>query len=386
MIHAITAYTDEIDDPQKAADAILRQIRGSLRSYSVGLLSCYTEFTQSGAAKAICAALPFAVIGMTTAGTAVPAGMGELILSIMVLTSDDSIFSAGVSPSLIGDGGPEQALRGAYRRARENLPDEPALMIIFAPIIKEISGEAITRILTGINPRLPVFGAQTVDFIDIDLFSQSFTLFNGESYRDALSFVLVCGDIAPSFFVSSISAIHTQKQRALITKSSGNQVIEVNGMDFRTYLEKIGMVGLNEGTVMSFPFVVDYKDGTAPVPRAVYSAAAGGPFIFSGAMPEGATLAVGDMDYADALYTAKEALSSIARHNGSCALLFSCLIRYMALGTDTAAEMELANSVMGGRMPYQLSYTSGEFCPVYSEKERAFINRCHYCSFVGCVI
>ena len=384
MIQAITAYTAEIDDPQAAADAILRQLGENLRAHSVGFLSCYTEFTQSGAAKAICKALPFAVIGMTTAGTAVSGGMGELILSIMVLTSDDLIFSAGVSASLAEK--PEQALREAYHAARKNLPHEPALMIAFAPIIKEITGERITRILTDINPGLPVFGAQTVDYIDIDLFSQSFTLFNGESHRDSLVFALVCGDIHPSFFVSSISTIHIQKQWALITKAAGNQVMEVNGMPFRAYLEKIGMVGLNDGAALSFPFVVDYKDGTPPAPRAVYSVTPEGSVIFSGAMPEGATLAVGDMDYADALYTAKEALSRIARRNGACALLFSCLIRYMALGTDTTAEMELAHSIMGRGIPYQFSYTGGEFCPVYSEKERAFINRCHYCSFVGCVL
>ncbi|MDR2494469.1 MAG: FIST C-terminal domain-containing protein [Spirochaetaceae bacterium] len=389
MIQARTAYTAEIDDPEAAARDILRQLAlgGALRASSIGFLSCYTEFTQTGAAKAICEALPFPVIGMTTAGAAVPAGLGELGLSIMVLTSDEAVFAAGVSGSLLKEP-PEYALEKAYRAARAALPREPALMIVFAPILKEITGERILRILTAMNPGLPVFGAQAVDYIDINLFSKSFTLFNGENRRDALSFALVCGEIRPSFFVHSISTIHIQKQRALITKASGNQVMEVNGMLFRDYLEKIGMLGLSEGAAMSFPFVVDYGDTFLSVPRAVYSMTREGHAIFSGSMPEGATLAIGDIDYTDVLHTAKEALSNIIREGGSCVLFFSCLIRYMALGPDTVAEMELLRSTMRDAQnapPYLFSYTGGEFCPVYSGKERAFINRCHYCSFICCV-
>ncbi|MDR2535490.1 MAG: FIST C-terminal domain-containing protein [Treponema sp.] len=386
MIKAITACTAEIDDVDTAVLEILTQLNTpqSLCAHSVGFISCYSEFIETGVIKAICKALPFDVIGCTTAGNAIPKAIGEMLCCLIVLTSNDLLFASGVSGSLAEV--QEGPLAEAYQQTRAKLPGEPALMFAFTPMMRQVTSEILVEILNTINPKLPIFGAQAVDYIDITEFKDSYTLFNGEEQREAVAFTLVYGELQPSFFVTSLSNVNIQKQKATITKSEGNCVMEVNQMPLMTYLEKLGMLGLSQGTNLSFPFMVDYQDGIQPpVPRAMYSITSEGYVLFSGRMPVGATLAVGDMDYADVLHTTSEVLNKVMNKKSSCILLFSCLMRYIVLGVDTTAEMQLVCSTIGKGKSYHFAYTGGELCPVYNE-EGGLVNRFHNCSFIVCVL
>lgn len=384
MIKVITAYTFEIDDSETAVSDILAQldIARNLRAHSVGLMSCYSEFVETGVAKAICDALPFDVAGCTTAGNAVSSALGELMLCLLVFTSDEMRFSAGVSASLKTE--LEAPLDAAYRQARSALPGEPALLIAFAPITHKNTGELIVETLDRISGGVPLFGALAVDSIDILNFSRTYTLFNGEGTRDTLSFLLIYGDIRPSFFAASISREKIQKQKAVITKSEGNLVKEANGILFQTYLEQLGIMELRNGTTLSFAFMIDYQDGTQPRVRSVCSVTPEGYILFSGRMPQGATIALGDIDYPDVLYTTRDILDKLMKlKQSSCFLLFSCLTRYMVLDADTTAEMELVRSAFPAKPPYHFAYTGGEICPVYHEQGK-LLNQFHNCSLVAC--
>jgi hypothetical protein len=385
MVKAITAYTAEIDDVETAVSEIAAQLDMSrnLRAHSVGFITCYTEFIETGVAKALSEALPFDVIGCTTAGTAVPGALGELLLSVLVLTSDDLLFAAGVSASLTHE--QEAPLARAYQTARAKLPGEPAMMLLFAPLMRQTTGERIVEIINALHPGLPLFGALAVDYIDIVEFSKSYTLFNGSARRDVLSFALIYGDLGPRFFTAAISTVHIQKQNALITKAEGNRVMEINGLPALGYLKTLGMVGLSAGTNLSFPFAVDYQDGAKPVIRSLHGISQEGDVWFSGRMPVGATLSFGDMDRLDVLHTAGEIINTVKETKSSCILIFSCLTRYIVLGADTKAEMEHFRSGLERKRPYYFSYTGGEICPVYTTDGR-MLNRFHNCSCIACVL
>ena len=74
MIKNIHAHTFEIDNLDIAVTEILEQLnmKENLLSNSIGIMSCYYEFIESGVVAAICDALPFDVIGMTSSRQAVP--------------------------------------------------------------------------------------------------------------------------------------------------------------------------------------------------------------------------------------------------------------------------------------------------------------------------
>ena len=75
-MQAFTASTFEIDDVQAAVAEILEQLQSRLCQNSVGIISCYAEFIDSGVVEALCNQLPFDVVGITTIANATGAQHG----------------------------------------------------------------------------------------------------------------------------------------------------------------------------------------------------------------------------------------------------------------------------------------------------------------------
>ncbi|MDR0557771.1 MAG: hypothetical protein LBG43_07915, partial [Treponema sp.] len=188
----MTAFTFEIDDPDAAAAEILEQIdiKGLCKS-SLGILTCYTDFIDSGVVRAICAALPFDVIGMTTAGTAAPAAAGEMALGLLVLTSDGADFIAGAVEITGKDvDGP---VCKAYEETAAKHSGQPVMALAFAPFIQDVGGEIIAASLDKASGGIPVFGSLAID-LSAD-YSLNRSIYNGESYKNTLVFALLYGDL-----------------------------------------------------------------------------------------------------------------------------------------------------------------------------------------------
>jgi hypothetical protein len=383
MIQAFTAHTFELDDPQAAAAEILGQIDiQSLKAHALGILTCYSEFVESGIASAISDALPFDVIGCTTSGTCVAEDLGENMLSLMVLTSDDVSFSAAYSEPVIKE--QDAPIAAAYRKAMEGRTGQPAMILAIAPFHAEVGGEIIVESLNRATGGIPMFGTFSIDTSD-DL-SHNRTFFNGVSSKDSLAIALLFGDLHPRYYVSTIPEEKIQKQRGVVTKSDGNILMGVNNMTLPAYFETIGLDRtLNSWQSISFPFVIDYNDGTKPVARAIFSITEEGYASCGGFMPEGATLSLGGIDYTDVIRTSTETLGTIMGQEGSCLLMFSCQTRYLVLGANTTAEMENVRKIIGGKKEFIFANSGGEICPVYTDSGST-VNRFHNCTFIACLL
>ncbi|MDR0387531.1 MAG: FIST C-terminal domain-containing protein [Treponema sp.] len=386
MIKTITAFTFEVDEPDTAAAEILEQIEGKgLCKNSLGILICYSDFVTSGVAQAICAAVPFDVIGMTTAGTAVPGAAGELMLSFMVLTSDDTEFVTGSVD--IPDRDIDGPIGRAYREACAKHPGRPAMMIPFVSFIESLGGEVIAQSLDKISEGLPLFGSLSVD-LSKD-FSLNRSIHNGKAGKRQVVFALLYGDLHPSFFLASLSEEKIQKQRGVITKSEENILMEVNNMTVIEYLQSIGIQKQDAAWAVSvFPFVIDYNDGTKPVSRSIYLITKEGYAACGGNMPENATLSVGGIDYGDVMRTTGKTLEQVLQkknEGGSCLLMFSCLARYYVLESHTTDEMNKIQDILTDFSGYAFGYSGGEICPVYTENGN-IVNRFHNCTFIACLL
>ncbi|MDR3114580.1 MAG: FIST C-terminal domain-containing protein [Treponema sp.] len=382
MIKTMSAYTFEIDEVAVAVSEILAQLdmEHTLRAHSVGLMTCYGEFIETGVTKAISDALPFDIIGCSTMANASAGELGEMMLCLTVFTSDDVLFSAGVSRPLTEI--QDASLMAAYREARKILPGEPAMMLICGPIISQLGGELLVEKLDAITGGIPLFGT-LASHHRID-YAHSYTLFNGQSSNDTLSFVLIYGAIHPSFFVTTIPGEKIQNQKAIITKAEGNILMEINDMPVKMYLEHLGIMDAWVASA-SFPFLIDYNDGTKPVLRSIYTFTPEGYAVCGGRMPVGTTLMVGDIDYTDVVYTTGETVKQILQvPEPSCILMFSCLTRYIVLGADATAELEQVRSSLHDTV-YQFCYSGGEICPVYTESG-GLVNRFHNCTLIACVL
>ena len=384
MLKMLTAFTDEVDDAEFAVREILDQLdlNKNLRKNSVGILFCYTDFIGTGVMKAVCEALPFAVVGCTTMANSATQGAGMAALSLGVLTSDQVQFSAIRSSPLTDT--PDASVREAFYRGKQGHGEDPALIIAFAPL-QHTGGEVMADAVFTVAENIPILGLVACDHT-LE-YENSYTIFNGSAEKDSASMVFIYGDIRPRFFLKVISDEKIQKQKAIITDSEGGVLREVNGMPLMQYMEMLG-VSKNNGieNIGVVPFILKYTDGTPPVARAIYKITPEGHAECGGKMPVGATLAVGRLDMDDILKTAWSTVTEAMNDKTPNALLmFPCMSRDLALGADYLAEIDIIQKTVGKSCPYLLAYAGGELCPDFDDSGK-LINRFHNFTFIACAL
>jgi hypothetical protein len=153
------------------------------------------------------------------------------------------------------------------------------------------------------------------------------------------------------------------------------------------YLETVGIQ--KERVIASpnsFPIMLDYNDGSRPVGLAIYSTTPEGYALLGGEVPTGSTVAIASMDYAGILETAKEAVrKAVARDDVSGLLIYPCLTRSLALGVNSDDEMKTIMKTLGGKHSYQICYSGGEICPVFTGAG-VLLNRVHNFTCIICVL
>ncbi len=380
MIKAFTAVTSEIDDPKAAAQEILAglALESNMKKNSLGIISCFSEFDDTGALKAIADALPFECAGSTTCLCAANQQTDQILFAITVLTSDDCSFGTirlPIGKNLEADA---SAKMKAFMAGRER----PAVFLSFFPLMTTISGDRILSALDAATGGVPMFGTVAVDH-NPD-YSTAKTIHNGEAFREDAVLGAIFGKPDIQYEMSSLNEEKIRSQRAIITESDGNILKGVNGKDALTYLTEIGLTKEELSTGLGVvPFVVDHRDGTKPVTRAVFGLTPEGHAICGGAMTVGATLAIGRIDKDDVLQTARSMIAPLVDEN-SLILSYSCIARYLVLGADNTAEAEAINEICGDT-PYMFTCSGGELCPLPDAKGK-LRNLSHNFTIVTCRI
>ncbi len=385
MLKMLTAYTRETNEVDLAVSDILGQLKleSALLKNAVGIITCDAEFIETGVVKALCERLPFDVAGCTTLASAISGAFGHRILALSVLTSDEVSFSTAVSAP-IPAGGINEEIRDAYESARAALSGTPSLILSFTPVAPGVSGAEILEHLDTICNGIPVFGPFSTDYTLA--FEESMTILNGEATKNTVALILLHGKVNPRFFVSGSADGNLQKQPAIITKSDGCLLQEVNGMLLSDYLDMLGLKPDERDirTLNSIPLVVT-DDTMVPLARAIYSITPEGYAMCGGNMPVKASLDIGRLDYRAVLEKTTETMKKLlAEENISGILMYPCMARIIMLGLETNDEIRAVTDMIGDRAPYHLSYASGEICPMRSGDNR-LMNCFHNFTFIACV-
>lgn len=384
MIKMLVAYTTEADEADQAIAEVLEQLNleeNQLKN-SVGILTCHVDFLDTGVVEELCAKLPFEVLGVTTLGSGTNQITDLCALTLSVLTSNDVSFSTVLTDSLLDE--QEGPIEASYNKVAAKFPEEPSLILACGPMLTQVGGEKLLRIINKVSAGVPVFGTLSCDH-NFD-FHESQVVYNGKSYADCMAMVLMFGPVNAKFMYISVPVENIQKQNAVITASEGNRVQTVNGKPVVEYLDSIGLSAKNglEGA-KSIPIILDYNDGTSPVARCFYMISPEGEAVCGGDMPCNATFSLGTMDFDDIITSTTQLLSKIeaaGKNNG--VLIISCIVRSVTLGIDQLAEGEKVRELIGNKMVYQLSYSGGEMCPVYDENGKTS-NRFHNFSCAACI-
>jgi hypothetical protein len=351
---------------------------------------CDTEFIDSGSYAAVCAALPFDVAGTTTMTQAIDGEAGMLMLTVMVLTSDDVFFEAGYTEPITPGGdiiGPSKA---AFESASAKLPSAPKLIFVFPPLILENAGDQYINAFESFCPNTPIFGTLAID--DSITFEHSCTCYNGDQSQNRIAFILVAGNVSPRFFMAIINDENKLPYTGEITKSTGHIVQEINNIRTSEYFESIGFArdGKLDVGLQFVPFLIDFKNradrDNVPVVRAMVYFDENGYGVCRGYVDQGSVFVLTNPNGDDVFKSSVELIDRLCTvPDRQATIVFSCVVRRMSFGMEPLREAEMTAKKLGGASPFMLAYAGGEFCPT-SFGERGVTNRFHNYSIIACVL
>ena len=362
MIKSFTANTREIDDPKAAVSEILEALdmEKNLLKNSLGIISCFSEFGETGVLKAICDALPFECIGTTTCLCATGTEMDQMLLTIMVLTSDDCEFCTTMIQI---DDNYESVIPPKMDELFQKLSKKPSLFMGYFPLMNNLGGDLVLAVLDKATEGIPIYGTLAVDH-NMD-YSTALTIYRGELCKDALVLGGIIGEFEMHFDIASIREDKIKRQKAIITESKGNILIGINGKTALDYLEEIGLsrddLSIGVGVV---PLAISHEDGTKPVTRGVFATTPEGYVVAGGGMPVGATISLGHINEDDVISTTADVMKKIVKKD-SVIFSYSCIGRYLVLKLNETAEARKIFEIAGEEVNYLFSCSGGEICPLY---------------------
>ena len=384
MIQMYTARTAEADELQYAMEEIQEHIDFSLlKKNSCGILLCHMDFIESGMVTALCEALPFPAIGMTSMASADARGHSLFELTLTVLTSDDVTFEVGMTDNITRVNY-QQEVENLYAELRSRVPSDPAMILTLAPHVYDVAGYEVLAVMDAACNGIPIWGSITsgVDFA----YEAVQTVCNGKHLQRGLAMMLLHGPVEPKFVVSSLPERNITNNRAIITKSKGSTLYEINGMPVLDYLATVGLV-INKENITTTPFMVYYEADKQPVALGFYTLFDDGSVLTGGELPEGTSFAVGSIDAEGIVDSAQTALKQMLTYQERQAtLLFPCVTRYIMLAPQQERELNLIGESLGkSGSPFMMGYSGGEICPMPGP-DGTLRNRFHNYTFSACIL
>ncbi len=384
MIQMYTARTAEVDAIEEAIAEIKGQIDFSvLKKHAGGLLFCHMDFVDSGMVAALCEALPFPVIGMTSMASADEHGYSLFDLTLTVLTSDEVRFTVGMTQGIDHDNY-QKEIDTLYAEMRASVNDDPALIFTFMPYIRDVAGYEVVAAMDIACGGIPLWGSITNN-MDFN-YETVQTICNGEARRAGLAMMLLNGPVEPKFIVSSLPERNIANNRAIITESDGAILRGINDMPVLEYLANIGLI-INKENITTTPLMIYYDEAEAPVALGFYTLFEDGSVLTGGEMPVGTSFAVGSIDAQGIFESAEEGLEEIeAVKDRGATLLLPCVTRYIMLAPDQESELRLIEERLTATgKPFMMGYSGGEICPMMGADGKLH-NRFHNYTFCACLL
>ncbi len=384
MIQMYTARTSEVDEIEEAIAEIKGQIDfGALKKNTGGIIFCHIDFVDSGMVAALCKALPFNVIGMTSMASADEHGYSLFDLTLTVLTSDEVSFEVGMTGSINNDNY-QTEIDAMYRKVRAGVSEDPAMIFTFMPYIRDVSGYEVVSAMDKACGGIPMWGSITNN-IDFN-YETVQTICNGDALQAGLAMMFLNGPVEPKFIVSSIPERNIANNRAIITDSEGAVLRGINDVPVLEYLADIGLI-INKENITTTPLMIYYEGADEPVALGFYTLFDDGSVLTGGEMPVGTSFAVGSIDTEGIFESAEAGLAQIeAQKDRGATLLLPCVTRYIMLAPDQESELRLIQTRLTATgKPFMMGYSGGEICPMPGLDGKLH-NRFHNYTFCACLL
>ena len=394
MIKAASIQTTIIDDIDLACRDLKSQLdtKLTLLSNSVGIVQCDPEFIELGIMGPLYKALGIPLVGGTTVTIATNDTIGNNVFAILVLTSDDVEFATSHTVGL--PNGYSEVIEKSIKTAMASCTKPLRLVMIFPTLANNeaLPGDCYVEAVEKICGNVPVFGTLSVDDT-VEKFERSMSVFNADSFRQEMSYVLLFGDVKPRFFVATVPPqSKLAGSDAIITRAEGSVIHEINNVSTIKYFESIGLASggkLKKG-VYFVPLLLTAQDanGTSRTfVRAIIDFNADGSATCRGRVPEGSRIDFGSLQSPDILSATSEVVTQInSKLDIQAAILFSCIVRQMYIGPDATKELAQIKQLIHKDIPFMVSYSGGEISPISHDINCSAQNWFHNYSLIACLL
>ena len=391
MIRSASLHTLMIDDPAAALQEIQGQLQEKLvlLRNTVGIVHCDFDFIESGVIAHLCDSLPFPLVGATSSAQATHEEFGSLMLTILVLTSDDVEFSHTHTIGLTRDlqGAMDRSVPASYEASSFPLQ----LVLTFAPMLEIYSGDTYINELERLYGQTPVFGTLATDDY-ITNREHIVTICNNQTFSDEVVYVLIRGNVTPRFFMEAVPQQAKLLDLGVITKAEDNALCAINSVRTIEVFENIKLAqnGVVCNGIESIPFMLspckNNEVMSRPFVRKLMHFDTSGTAFFRGAIYENTVLAASSLSSDDILLSATETTRSLnSEKNIHAVLVYSCISRRTVLANTPQIELEQVCKTIRPDIPFMMSYSGGEICPT-SASTHSVENRFHNFTFVACAL
>lgn len=374
MLRMAVGHSDDVD----AADAVaiaVDQCRAQLNGLApqAGFLVAAFDSFDPSLVSAVRDAFPgCSLMGSTSsAEMSSTSGFLEDSVSLALFASDDIDITAGLGLGLDRD--VDGACRAAIAEARSKSDRDPKICVVFAdPGIVEPQ-----RTLDALAAALPdgvvvVGGASAWQGVDSGPPSWQFC--DERVTSEGVAVLLFSGPVAYSIAVGtgwrSLGAI------GVITRSAPRQIDGRPAVEFLArYLDVTGPAGH-----FGNPLAVREVGADETYLRAVTrSDASSGALSVLGSIPVGSTVQLTTATTDDILSGTRQSLAAAtaafpAGTRPQAALMFSCVVRRMLLGSRASTEVALARTELGPSVALAGLYCYGEIGPIAGASSSRYLN------------
>lgn len=376
MLRMAVGHSDDVD----AADAIaiaVDQCRDQLDGLAPQagfLVAAFDSFDPSLVATVRDAFPGCALMGSTSsAEMSSTSGYLEDSVSLALFASDDIDITAGLGLGLDRD--VDGACRAAIAEARSTSDRDPKVCVVFADAGIVEPQRTLDALAAALPDGVVVVGGGSARH-DLGSGAPSWQFCNERVTSEGVAVLLFSGPVAYSIAVGT--GWRTLGARGVITRSAPRQVDEIDGRPATEFLARY--LDVTGPASFGNPLAVREVGANESYLRAVTgSDASSGALSVFGSIPVGSTVQLTTATTEDILSGTRQSLAEAtadfpAGTRPEAALMFSCAVRRMLLGSRASTEVELARTELGPSVALAGLYCFGEIGPVSGSPSSRFLN------------
>lgn len=358
---------DAYTSGQEAARLALENAKGG--KVSVAIVFASTHFNQEEMLKGVKETLgDISIIGCSSSGAITSEGAQEQAISVMVLGSDEGVFTP---IKVTGIGKDIRAAGRSFGEQLKAIDDTARLAFLFSDALSGNGTELVRGVLDVLGTDFVLSGGAAGDDMN---FKKTYQYFNGEVLTDSAVGLGVSKEI--SFVAGADHGWQPIGNGRVVTKAEGTKVIELDGKPaFEIYQDYFGERAGDFKKALSlaavtYPLGMKASGSEEIMVRAPLVVGDDGSIICGAEILEGSKvfLMIGTMN--DALGAAeskaKELMGKMPDTKKRIVFVSDCVARKILLGERGKEEIELLKSIAGPESEIFGFYSYGQISPLHT--------------------